>query len=100
MAKNNSRVDLTLLKRTVAELETTLIAAEALKPDLTNSGDKVEWTIELNKATGLAAGVLTEAGLLMADIQALIQGLAPSAAAGKDFMEKILGGLKGPTSAN
>lgn len=92
-----SKIDLTLLKRLVAELETSLSTAEGIKTDV--NADKIEWQVELNKATGIAAGVMTEAGLLMGDIQATLQGGA-SAMSKQDFLEKILGGLKGPGNAN
>lgn len=94
MAK--SKVDLTVVKRLLAELESTLATAEGINTDV--NADKIEYVVEMNKATGLAAGLMTEAGLLMADIQQLIQGAgAPSKA---DFLEKLLSGLKGPGNTN
>jgi hypothetical protein len=95
MAKN--KVDLTTLKRLVAELEATLSTAEGIQTDV--NADKVEFIVEANKATGLAAGVMMEAGLLMGDIQALIQG-AGAPASKSDFLEKLLGTLKGPGGQN
>lgn len=95
MSKN--KVDLATLKRLVAELESTLSAAEGIQTDV--AADKVEFIVEANKATGLAAGIMMEAGLLMGDIQNLIQG-AGAPASKADFLEKILGGLKGPGNAN
>lgn len=95
MAKN--KVDLTTLKRLVAELEATLSTAEGIQTDV--NADKVEFIVEANKATGLAAGVMMEAGLLMGDIQHLIQG-AGAPANKSDFLEKLLGTLKGPGSQN
>jgi hypothetical protein len=95
MAKN--KVDLTTLKRLVAELEATLNTAEGIQTDV--SGDKVEYIVEMNKATGLAAGAMMEAGLLMGDIQHLIQG-AGTPATKSDFLEKLLGSLKGPGNTN
>lgn len=94
---SKAKVDLTLLKRMVAELESSLTTAESIKTDV--NADKVEWVVEMNKATGLAAGVMTEAGLLMGDIQQIIQGV-PGSASKQDFLEKLLGGLKGPGSTN
>ncbi len=91
MAKN--KVDLTIVKRLLAELEATLATAEGINTDV--NADKVEYVVEMNKATGLAAGVMTEAGLLMGDIQSLIQG-AGSSTTKADFLEKLLGSLKGP----
>jgi len=95
MSKN--KVDLDQLKRLVAELESTLSAAESIATDV--KADRVEYVVEMNKATGLAAGIMMEAGLLMGDIQQLIQGVgSPTAKA--DFLEKLLGTLKGPGSTN
>lgn len=91
------RVDLTVLKRLVSELESELAVAEGIKTDV--NADRVEWIVSLNKATGLAAGILSESGLLMGDIQQLMSG-GPAASDKTDFLNKILGGLKGPGSAN
>ncbi len=95
MAKN--KVDLTLLKRLVAELEATLNTAEGIQTDV--ASDKIEFIVEANKATGLAAGIMMEAGLLMNDIQTLMQGTGTSASKA-DFLEKLLGSLKGPGNTN
>ncbi len=93
---SKSKIDLATLKRLVAELESTLAVAEGIKTDV--NADKIEYVVEMNKATGLAAGVMTEAALLMGDCQQLIQGAgSPSKA---DFLEKLLGGLKGPGGSN
>lgn len=94
MSKN--KVDLTTLKRLVAELDATLSAAEGIQTDV--AADKVEFTVEVNKATGLAAGVMMEAALLMGEIQALLQVATPSTKS--DFLDKLLGGLKGPGNSN
>lgn len=95
---SKSKVDLTVLKRLVSELEAELATADGIKTDV--SADKVEWLVSLNKATGLAAGILTEAGLLMGDIQQLVAGGPSAGAPDKDFLNKLLGGLKGPGNAN
>ena len=92
------KVDLTVLKRLLAELESTLDTAEAITTDV--SSDKVEYIVEMNKATGLAAGLMTEAGLLMGDLQHLISGVGTQGASKSDFLEKLLGGLKGPGNTN
>jgi len=92
------KIDLTVLKRLVSELESELTTAEGIKTDV--NADQVEWLITLNKATGLAAGVLTEAGLLMGDIQLLLSGPSAGGASDKDFLNKLLGGFKGPGNAN
>ena|SRR5271157_238706 len=94
-----AKIDLTILKRMVSELESSIQRAEAITGS--TKEDKVETIVELNKATGLAAGVLTEAGLLMGDIQHLVAGGAASSEASKqDFIKQLLGGLKGPGGTN
>lgn len=94
MSKN--KVDLDQLKRLVAELESTLSAAESIATDV--KADRVEFVVEMNKATGLAAGIMMEAGMLMGDIQHLIQGAGSPAKS--DLLEKLIGTLKGPGNTN
>lgn len=92
----SKKIDLDTIKRLMAELESTLSAAENITTDV--KADKIEYLVEMNKATGLAAGVMMEAALLMGDIQHLIQGAgAPPKA---DFLEKLLGPLKGGGNTN
>jgi hypothetical protein len=95
MAKSN--IDLEIIKRLVVELEASVKRAEDIKAA---AGDKIEWIVELNKASGLAAGIMSEGALLAGDIQMTVQGGPPASSGKQDFMEKILGGLKGPGSAN
>jgi hypothetical protein len=91
-------VDLAIIKRLLAELESTLATADAITTDVNT--DKVEYIVEMNKATGLAAGVMTEAALLMSDLQHLIQGVGSPNTSKSDFLDKILSGLKGPGNTN
>lgn len=93
----SKKVDLDTIKRLMAELEATLATAENITTDV--KADKVEFIVEMNKATGLAAGVMMEAGLLMGDIQQLITGVGAPATK-SDFLEKLLGSLKGPGNTN
>jgi hypothetical protein len=96
---SKQKIDLAVLKRLVAELESITSAAEGIKTDV--GGDKVEYVVEMSKASGVCAGVITEAGLLMGDIYTLIGSVsAPAGGAKADFLEKILGGLKGPGNTN
>lgn len=92
----SKKIDLDTIKRLLAELESTLSAAENITTDV--KADKIEYLVEMNKATGLAAGVMMEAGLLMGDIQHLIQGAGSPPKA--DFLEKLLGPLKGGGNTN
>jgi hypothetical protein len=96
MSKN--KIDLAIIKRLLSELESTIATAEAINTDV--NADKIEYIVEMNKATGLAAGLMTEAGLLMGDLQHYIQGVSAPGTTKADFLEKLLGGLKGPGNAN
>ena len=89
-------VDLTVLKRLVSELEKELATADSLKL----AGDKVEWIIALNKATGLATGVMTESGLLMGDIQLMAVGNQQPSGTQAGILEKLMTGLKGTGGTN
>ena len=96
------KVNLTLLKHLVSELESSLLGAEELKK---NKESKHLYVTELSKASGLAAGILTEAGMLIGDIQYLstgVSGLAPTKGtnAALSPLEKLLGGLKGSGGSN
>ncbi len=99
MAKNEINLD--LLKRMVSELETSLEKAKEIKAKPT-AENRIDWVVEMNKATGLAAGVLTEAGMLMGDIQHLVAGITGGASEStkQDFIKQLLGGIKGGGSAN
>ena len=85
------KVDLTLLKRTTDALEKTLAMADSIK----DNADKIEWSIELDKAAGLAAGILTEAGLLLADIQGTKQVGMGSSPDLKTDLDKLFGKMPG-----
>lgn len=90
----NSKIDLLLLKKLVGELESTLATAEGIKADSQDTQDITDYVVEMQKAAGLAAGVMTEAGLLVGDIAASVrasQGGSPD----KDPLAKIIGALKG-----
>jgi hypothetical protein len=89
------KVDLDLLKRLVAELEISLNTAYGIKTDL--KSEKEEYVIEMSKATGLASGVMTEAALIVGDIQHL---LTQPGSKSMDLLDKIMGGLKGPDKIN
>lgn len=90
------QVDLTLLKRLVAELESSLNAVESIRA--TPSANKVEMNVEASKAVGLASGIMQESGLLIMDIHAMLGASASSK--GGDMLDKLLGSLKGPGNTN
>lgn len=84
----SSKVDLKLLKRFISELELALEAGEKIRTEKT---DKDKYVIEMSKAMGLIAGVVTEATMLMGDLQnAMSQtGLPPLNK--DDIINRILG---------
>jgi len=89
-----NKVDLTLLKKFVGELENSLSTADGIK---TSEGDISEYIVELSKAAGLCAGIMQEAAMLVADVQAQVMAVqSPAPAAKADIFEKLLGSLKGP----
>jgi len=93
------KVDLTLIKRLVSELEHAVDIAEKLQDA---GGNKNDWIIELNKASGLASGIVGEGAALIGDMQVIIQGL-PVGAPGKgtaDLMSKLMGSFKAPGGSN
>jgi len=90
------QVDLTLLKRLVAELESSLNVVEDIRADA--KADKIEINVEASKAVGLASGIMQESGLLIMDIYTMLGNSAPK---GKgDMLDKLLGSLKGPGNTN
>src|SRR5574338_1696183 len=93
MAKNQ-KVDLPLIKKLLGELESSLATAEGIKAHDPES-DVTDYIVELSKAAGLAANVMTEAGLLTGDIAAAIRSCQTNSA-GKDPLAAILGAIKGP----
>jgi len=95
MTKDKKPVDLTLLKRLVSELETTLTASEAID----SKANKNELVVEMSKAAGIAAGVMNEAAALIGDIQ-YVAGSAGTVASGQDLLGKLMSGLKGTGNTN
>jgi hypothetical protein len=92
-----TKVDLTLLKRLVGELEHSINTAEAIRTDVKT--DKVELTVEASKAAGIAAGIMSEAGALIMDIRDMVDGgVMPKNK--NDLLDKLLGSLKGPGHTN
>lgn len=90
------KIDLTLLKRLVSQLEKELDACERIKNDET--GELVDFIIEMSKSAGLVTGIIQESSLLIGDIQSIVKvSQHPGAQQSKpsDYLEKILGGLKG-----
>jgi hypothetical protein len=89
-----SKVSLKLLKRLVDELETSLNAAEAHKA--ASNPDRDSYVVELSKATGFATNIMSEATLLIGDIQVLChqaQGVGGGGVSDVgDLMKTLMGG--------
>lgn len=90
------KVDISLLKRLVAELESSLSVMESIQTDVNT--DNNEFVVEASKAGGLAAGIMQEATVVLVKIHTVIDG-TQNAPATQDFLSKILGPLK-PGSSN
>lgn len=89
-----NKIDLTLLKKLVGELESSLGTADGIKAV---EGDITEYIVEMAKAAGLCAGVMQEAAMLVADVQSNVMAVqSPSPNKSSDIFEKLLGSLKGP----
>lgn len=83
------KVNLTLLKRLVSELESALAAGDKLTVDKT---DLNQYVVEMSKAIGLASGVMSEASMLIVDINTVVRSQDPSGKA--DSMDKLLAAFK------
>jgi len=94
MEKNkDAKIDLTLLKKLVGELEATLATADGIKAEKTEENVS-DYVVEMSKCAGLAAGVAEEATLLIADVRQAIR-YNTSPAPKDDTLSSILGVLKG-----
>ena len=93
----SKKVDLTLVKKLVSELESSLAAAEGIK---TAKGDVSDYIVELSKSAGLAAGIMQEASMLVMDVQAQALAVQAPAPPKNDMLDKLLGPLKGGSGAN
>jgi hypothetical protein len=83
------RVDLSLLKNLVSELETILDACQTIKDTpVPDKETAIEFITEMSKASGLSAGISQEASALMMDCMNEVKGAqSPS----KQSLDKLLG---------
>lgn len=90
------KVDLTLLKKYIEELELELKVAEAVKSKDALSDEEANNAINarlisLSKAAGLCLGVSQEAGMLITDIQKLVSAsFLPSKSSKSDLTDNML----------
>ncbi|CAB4196803.1 hypothetical protein UFOVP1290_323 [uncultured Caudovirales phage] len=92
-----NKINLKLLKKLVSQLEDTLDKADKIKE---SEGDVVEYVVDLSMATGLAGGIMSEAGMLIGDIQSHILSLQSPAAIKSmanqaDLLDKLFAPNKG-----
>lgn len=83
-----NRIDLTLIKRLVQELEASLAEAELLK------ADQVEYTVALGKALGLASSISQEGIYLAGDVARLTKDSQKSAFKSADSLWDLFGAPK------
>ena len=100
MSKVIDKVDLTLLKKLVGELENTLNTADGIKKSgsPSNSTNVNDYIVEMSKATGLATGVMQEAAMLIMDIGSFV-GAGVGAPPKNDSMKDLLSLIKGGGSS-
>jgi hypothetical protein len=91
--KKTPKVDLTLLKRLVTELDSALENAEQIAANK-NEENVQDYVVEMAKATGIAAGVLQEATMLIGDINQLVR-INTMSAGKEDPLGSLLSVLKG-----
>jgi hypothetical protein len=91
---SKQKVNLTLLKKLVGELEKSLAAADALA-DSVGETTTVEYITEMARASGLAGIITQEDSMLIKDIYTLIRlSQGPTSSSESDVMaelDKILG---------
>lgn len=93
MTKEIKGIDLKLLKKLVGELESSIQVAESIKTSI--DFDAAEYIVEMSKAAGLCAGVMSEAGMLIGDMQQATLAVQSPSAEKTALLDKILGPLKG-----
>lgn len=98
MSNKISKVDLTILKKLVEQLEIELAAAEEIKKN--ENSVLSDYVVGMSKAAGLAAGIMQEGSLLVGDIQSVVRTSQQVPSKNSDFLEKLLGGIKGDGTAN
>lgn len=97
MAKKLPKIELTLLKKLVSDLEASLTAAQELPTEKLEEAH--EFISAMSKTSGLAAGVAQEASALVKDcyqVSRLAQQPASPYAAGEELLAELFGGA--PTS--
>jgi len=87
MAKN-VKIDLTLLKKFVSELELNLTVADGIQ---VAKGDVSDYLVEMAKSAGLALSISQEATMLVGDINKQMMKIQ-NPSAGGELLAKLFGG--------
>lgn len=82
-----TKVDLTLLKKLVGELEAHLNTAEGIRT--ASVPDHLEYFVEMSRAVGMASGIMQEASALIGDIGVAVKN-AQSQPTKDSFLEAFL----------
>lgn len=101
------KADLTLLKRYISEIEKSLDDAYKIRDSSKKDLDVDTYdgfTIALSKVVGLLAGLSSEAGFLIGDLQKIVQYSAPTSSSKDespvDILKNILSSSKGGRGEN
>jgi len=96
MTKQAYKVDLTLLRKLVGELESAINSVQEM-PSADKKEELHRFVIDLSRASGLAAGVAQEATALVKDMYQLVTfaQTAPS-----DYGDKLMTDILGSFSGN
>ena len=91
-----SKVDLTLIKKLVDELDKTISLSEKIK----ESSDNNEYIIEMSKGIGLCSGIVSEGTMLIADIAELLSTASgpPSDSKTSSLINKLFGNPSGSSN--
>lgn len=84
------KINLSLLKQLVSELETALTLAENIRKD--PDRPPTDYVIEMSKAVGLVMGVNLESSMLVGDFQTVMQNV--TGASKQDNLKNLLSYLK------
>src|SRR5581483_6775859 len=94
MTKKLPKINLTLLKKLVSELEATLAVTEEIPTD--KDEDAIRFITELSKSSGLAAAVAQEASALVKDMYKVsTMAQQPPMATGEELLSELFGGVSG-----
>ena len=93
------KVDITLLLKLVAQLESSLNVCEAMKDS--DADGLYDFIIEMSKANGLISGIIQESSMLIGDVQSIVKvSQQPGLPVKDQLIDKLLVGFKHNGSNN